>query len=73
MRGKLARDACFEFIQALGEVLVGGEHLAQLYEGAYHVGAHLHGSWTVENHYGHDGAVFGEGKRGVAPTTAARL
>jgi hypothetical protein len=58
--GELFLDAGFELIEAFGEFLVRAQELAQLYEGANDVDAHLDGPWAIEDSGSHDGAVLGE-------------
>src|SRR5277367_3145669 len=60
VRGELFLDAGFELIEAFGEFLVRAQELAQLYEGANDVDAHLDSPWAIEDSGSHDGAVLGE-------------
>lgn len=60
MRGELLLDARLELIEALGELLVGGEQLAQLHEGAHDVDAYLNRAIAVEDVGGLDRTVLGE-------------
>src|SRR6185437_14897528 len=63
-------DTRLELIEAAGELLVRGEELAQLHEGAHDVDAHGDGPRAVEDIGCLDGAVLGEGPGELAATAA---
>ena len=62
-RGELALQAQFQFIEPLGEFLVGRDRFAQLDEGTHDIQAYLHRVRSVENGSRHQRPVFGEGER----------
>lgn len=60
--GELLVEARFELVEALGQLLVGSEQLAQLHEGTHDVHGHLYGALAAEHIGGLDGAVLCEGE-----------
>jgi hypothetical protein len=61
----------FELVEAMDEFLAGSQHLAQLYEGAHNVDAHLDGPGAVEDCGGHGRSMLSEGVRGVLTVLSA--
>ena len=53
-------NGTFERVESAQGGRVAGGELAHLDECSDDVDAHLHGKRTIENHRGHDCAVFGE-------------
>jgi hypothetical protein len=54
-------ETTFEFVELVGELVMGGKEFAEFDEGADDEEAGFDGLWTVQDGGGHDGAVLGEG------------
>jgi hypothetical protein len=58
--GKLTFEALFQLIEPKRKLLIAGEQLAQLHEGAHDINRYFDRAPAVENRRSHDGAVLGE-------------
>jgi len=68
---ELLLDSRLELVETLRELLIGGQHFAQLHEGAHDVDADLDCTRAVQDRSGHNRAVLGEDVREIAPPAAA--